>query len=65
MGTTDTVGRPTTVTTGLTTDNDGEDVVGLAIDGGPSAVVTLADGSKLLANLRSSLDDLQDRRDGA
>jgi hypothetical protein len=60
LRTTDTVGRPITVTTGLTTDNDGADVVGLAISGGPSAVIALDRGTRLLANLRSSLTDLHD-----
>lgn len=60
LRTTDTVGRPITVTTGLTTDNGGAAVVGLAIDGGPSAVVALDRGARLVANLRSSLGDLHD-----
>ena len=56
--TTDTTGRRVAVTTGLTTDVDGADVVGLAIDGGPSAVVALDRGARLVANLRASLSDL-------
>lgn len=65
MQTTDTLGRPVTVTTGLTTDLTGEDVIGLAIGGGPSAVITLEHGARLQANLRKSLADLRNRRDGA
>lgn len=60
----DTTGRPVQVTTGLTTDAQGDEVVGLAIGNGPSAVVDLGNGSELSANLRLSLADLLEHRGG-
>lgn len=68
---TDTVGRPVLVATGLTTDVRGDEVVGLAVavggtdlDDAPSVALTLERGTRLIANLRSSLADLLERRGG-
>lgn len=64
LRTTDTAGAPIDVTTGLTTDAKGDEVVGIAIGGGPTATVTIGSGSELVANLRASLSDLLEHRGG-
>ena len=71
LQTTDTLGRPVVVTTGLTTDARGDEVVGLAVSFGgaafedvPTAVLTLEFGAHLVADLRESLADLLERRGG-
>lgn len=52
------------MTTGLTTDVDGDEVVGIAIGNGPTATVQLDNGSKVVTNLRASLADWLRRRGG-
>lgn len=72
LRTTDTAGGPVIVTTGLTADARGDEVVGLAITAltpvvvfGPSATLTLHSGSYVAGSLlRASLADLLDRRGG-
>jgi hypothetical protein len=70
--TTDTLGRPVAVTSGLTVDAHDNEVVGLGItmigsvtELGPSVVLTLETGSDVAGNLRASLTDLLERRGGA
>ncbi|MFB9925968.1 hypothetical protein ACFORO_12685 [Amycolatopsis halotolerans] len=71
LKTTDASGRPVTVTTGVTTDANGDDVRGLAITAigsvsmvGPTAVFGVDDGSRLVANLLLSLADPLEQRGG-
>ncbi|MFC5115429.1 hypothetical protein ACFPN7_15950 [Amycolatopsis halotolerans] len=73
LETSDTSGRPVRITTGLTVDARGEDVVGLAITAlgpvsvvGPTAVLTLDSGSDVVGDLlRASLADLFKQQGGA
>ncbi|GAA1030820.1 hypothetical protein GCM10009565_68170 [Amycolatopsis albidoflavus] len=54
----DSIGQQVLVTTGLTMDADGNDVIGVAIGKGPTAALTITDGARLSVNIRSSLHDL-------
>ncbi|MFF4600030.1 hypothetical protein [Amycolatopsis sp. NPDC001319] len=63
---TSTVGRRIEVTVGLTTDVRGNQVIGLAVGGGPSAVLALGGrdntGGRLIVNLRAALSDLAEKQ---
>lgn len=63
--TVDTTGRAIDVTTGITRNSDGVQVVALSVDGGPSAVIAMPDAFAVAAaitvNLQHTQNDLIQR----